>query len=694
MQKKAIDIALNSPDLIIVQGPPGTGKTTVITAILERLNEENKSEKLTGKVLVSCFQHDAIDNLTSRLSINSLPPVKFGGKSNKSDALDLITAKQIHWQDKIIKHVTEQKPEIKKSLQEISLENDISNYIANPTTRNALHLINQIKAINSPKFSFAQIKKINDLKRDLENELQATSYVDDHLVSMIRAIRTNQYSFADDGIERLIDIQINLNQSIFEVSEYKMIDEILSFQFSEIKDQIEIFKKYKHDLIMMQTRLLKVHLPKAILKVPSVRNDILEFTQDLLKILRQSMSKEDEISSILANYLLNIEANPVGVRQSIIDYSYVFAATTQQSLHTSMKSLKSDENSNYDIVIIDEAARATPLDLLIPMIQSKNKVILVGDHRQLPHILEDEIAESIEKDLDINQNTKLDQIQNYLEKSLFELLFDKLKDLEKKDNIVRTVTLDAQYRTHPILGNFISKCFYEMYGEGFRSPLGAQYFEHHLKTKTIQKECPLIWVNVPYSLQNEEKKIGTSRGRPSEAQKIATILDEILKDPHSKNLSIGVISFYSAQVQEILKSLESYHITQFNNGHYSIADQYAFMNRDNHHTNENEEKLRIDTVDAFQGKEFDIVILSIVRSKKIDSLKITEENKEKMSQSLFGHLVSKNRLCVSMSRQKKLLIVVGDAGMLAHPISIDPKGIPELVAFYQLCQKEGIIIND
>ena len=39
MQERAIDVALNTPDIALIQGPPGTGKTTVIAAILERLNE-------------------------------------------------------------------------------------------------------------------------------------------------------------------------------------------------------------------------------------------------------------------------------------------------------------------------------------------------------------------------------------------------------------------------------------------------------------------------------------------------------------------------------------------------------------------------------------------------------------------------------------------------------------------------------
>ena len=38
-QRRAIEVALNTPDIALIQGPPGTGKTTVIAAIIERLNQ-------------------------------------------------------------------------------------------------------------------------------------------------------------------------------------------------------------------------------------------------------------------------------------------------------------------------------------------------------------------------------------------------------------------------------------------------------------------------------------------------------------------------------------------------------------------------------------------------------------------------------------------------------------------------------
>ena len=104
-----------------------------------------------------------------------------------------------------------------------------------------------------------------------------------------------------------------------------------------------------------------------------------------------------------------------------------------------------------------------------------------------------------------------------------------------------------------------------------------------------------------------------------------------------------------------------------------------------------EERLRIGTVDAFQGMEFDVVFLSIVRSREPwRELGKDLEEHEKHKRELFGHLMSNNRLCVSMSRQKRLLVLVGNPAMLNHKLASE--AVPALVDFHALCRDEGVIL--
>jgi hypothetical protein len=75
-----------------------------------------------------------------------------------------------------------------------------------------------------------------------------------------------------------------------------------------------------------------------------------------------------------------------------------------------------------------------------------------------------------------------------------------------------------------------------------------------------------------------------------------------------------------------------------------------------------------------------VVFLSVVRSNRLP------DTTEKERRKRYGHLMSPNRLCVSMSRQKRLLIVAGDSAMLRAPHA--PEAIGPLVAFHELCERE------
>lgn len=90
-----------------------------------------------------------------------------------------------------------------------------------------------------------------------------------------------------------------------------------------------------------------------------------------------------------------------------------------------------------------------------------------------------------------------------------------------------------------------------------------------------------------------------------------------------------------------------------------INPEYKKNNRDVN------EIVKVGTVDAFQGMEFDVVYLSMVRSNDTE-IDVSDDSPEvaRMLQRKYGFLMYENRLCVAMSRQKKALICVGDSKML------------------------------
>lgn len=145
---------------------------------------------------------------------------------------------------------------------------------------------------------------------------------------------------------------------------------------------------------------------------------------------------------------------------------------------------------------------------------------------------------------------------------------------------------------------------------------------------------------------------GKSKSRNAESQRIIKLLDELKTDLNFENLSIGIITFYAKQLDDIFREAAKKGYAELRgDGNYEIALLYR-------ETPDGREKLRIGSVDSFQGKEFDIVILSTVRSNATNR---NHDNYKKV----FGFLTLENRLNVAFSRAQKLLIVVGDGEMFA-----------------------------
>ena len=85
-QLDALRIAMNTPDIAVIQGPPGTGKTDVIAALESWLAEEaDTNGGLAKSVLLTSYQHDAVDNAASRSTVLDLPALRIGGRRSPDD---------------------------------------------------------------------------------------------------------------------------------------------------------------------------------------------------------------------------------------------------------------------------------------------------------------------------------------------------------------------------------------------------------------------------------------------------------------------------------------------------------------------------------------------------------------------------------------------------------------------------------
>ncbi|EOX4213795.1 DEAD/DEAH box helicase [Vibrio cholerae] len=684
-QVEAIDVALNTPDIALIQGPPGTGKTTVVTAILERLNEEyDKTKSIRGQILVSGFQHDAVENIVARLSVNALPAVKFGRRSGDSEFTeDAVTEKINKWCSSVAENIRNKNPQIAQTEDQVRLAELFVAYSLCPSKNNTVSLMKRILDLPRDVISEAITSEAEEIINSLQTEQKPN---DPSTLRLVRALRVSEAAFEDDGAARAVDLlnkiedeSANLNLSVLEKAARWRSGNPLSF-LPELRE--------------LKEALLYKYLPSPDFRTEKPREDVLRLVATVSQLLEKKLNSTNKRDAILAEFLHELEDNPDGVREAIEDYNFVYAATTQQAvgkdiIRSKNKNIRYDQRTEmvkYDTVIIDEAARTSPRDLLIPMSQAEKRIILVGDHRQLPHLIDEEVARALEGDDSSGPPVDV----NFVKKSMFEYLFNRLKKLEEKDNIKRTVTLDAQYRTHPLLGDFASNNFYyknteeEKYDERYRSPLSVTHFEQHLQG--IENKAA-IWIDVPNSQGKEAVLPSRSRQRVSEANVIAEYVNKWIGSEEGSGLSFGVISFYKAQVFAVYEALQKFSITErAQDGTWQICQEYRFLEN-------GEERLRIGTVDAFQGMEFDIVFLSMVRSQDMNALPPhirNEEDYKKKQQKLFGHLMSENRLCVSMSRQKKVLAIVGDGVLANSQIAVD--AVPALKNFYDLCHEKGVIL--
>jgi hypothetical protein len=663
-QMEALKVALNTPDIALIQGPPGTGKTRVIAALQACLSEiSEKTEGVSGRYLLTSYQHDAVENVASVTQVFGLPAIKLGGKRGQTDEANGFE----RWRQEKVDAVRAKLATCDELPASAALRRcrDLAvGYLQAPSRADDVAgLLTAVREIAAPHVP----PGVSDRLLEIAQKLLRPTHVSEgdnaeveQALNAVRGLRCTAAAFSDDGNHQARKAVRRLKRlAILAPEEEALLEKVASWDVDVEPDFLSTVEELQGNLI---DRLLPDELPAS---APTIREDVELALGAAVDALRETVrSSRGGVASVLHEFCDDLENDKTGAKEAVESYTVVLAATCQQSVSYKMKERKG-EDIFFDTVIVDEAARANPLDLFIPMALAERRIILVGDHRQLPHILDHEIENDLESDS--SEKTK-----EMLGKSLFQRLFAQLRERERMDGIKRTVTLDTQYRMHPVLGSFVSETFYAPYGEGFNSGKPPQDFIHNLTCYKVDGGFAVAaWKD--FLLGHGPEGKGQSKSRIAEAKWIAQEAHSIMTE--RPDLSVGVISFYSAQVNEILRQMCPFGMAeQSDDGAYQIHDSWK-TTRDA--SGKLTERLRVGTVDAFQGKEFDVVLLSMTRSNDFPA------NSPKLLRRKYGHLMLENRLCVAMSRQKRLLIVVGDSGMLKGEQAAE--AIPGLVQFLKLC---------
>ncbi|OSI09487.1 helicase [Neisseria zoodegmatis] len=331
---------------------------------------------------------------------------------------------------------------------------------------------------------------------------------------------------------------------------------------------------------------------------------LIDLTQDMLEALSNERTNYDEF---LARSRQLVIGTCVGIGQHHIGIA----------------------DNIYDWVIVDEAARSISSELAIAM-QSGSRILLVGDHKQLPPLYSEEHKNALARRLGISKRgEELDQALG----SDFERVF------QSEYGKQTCATLKTQYRMAPAIGSLVSACFYNNVLENGKTDNDVPNIYAKLPEKLKAGVTWLDTTSLPNSY-HEQGKSGSLSNR-AEAKEIINLLQSFQNDETFMNSdvvqhcldkneqAIGVICMYSEQKKLIR--------TMFNQN--SWEERFRRL-------------IKIDSVDSYQGKENRVIILSLARHDKTYST---------------GFLHLPNRINVALSRAMDKLIIVGAKAVWEQP---------------------------
>ncbi|NXA92700.1 SETX helicase, partial [Melanocharis versteri] len=356
---------------------------------------------------------------------------------------------------------------------------------------------------------------------------------------------------------------------------------------------------------------------------------------------RESQMLDDEIGRLakerqqLASQLKEVRGHSQKVQADIILESDIICCTLSTSGGSLLESAFSRQGLDpFSCVIVDEVRQSCEVETLIPLIHRCNKLVLVGDPKQLPPTVKSVKAQQYGYDQSL-----MARLQRHLEEQVQRNVLHSLP----------VVQLTVQYRMHPDICLFPSNY---VYGRTLKTARAIE-----------ENRCSSEWPFQPYLIfdvaDGREERDNDSYSNPREVKLVMELIRTIKEKRKDLGLRrIGIITPYSAQKKKIQEQLDS-----------------VFKNNS---------PGEVDTVDAFQGREKDCIIVSCVRANSSEgsTLAYVQANSTKGS---IGFLASLQRLNVTITRARFSLFILGRLQTL-----MEDKNWNHLI---QDAQKRGAIIR-
>lgn len=543
----ALNAALGNNNIVAIQGPPGTGKTTLIAEIVLQYLKRNPLHR----ILLSSQTHIALDNVIERVcgTTVELEIVRIGRPEDPkiADAVKplLLESKVKSWAEKVAKNA--------ESFFKLWAE---SSDIDSIQIGLGVRVEKLIVLLRTKALILDKLHSTNAAKISLDE--QQDQFIDDK-----GGVTSNELEYETEGAQEEIET-LNQQLSAMNQTENTLRKNLSTFN----TDGSELSKLSFNEL----SEWLNVFLPDE----PAISHfrKLLEISEEW--ILRVGKTQD--------------------FYPAILGSSQVIAGTC-----IGMASVPGIQDVSFDLCIIDEASKATPTEVLVPMARSK-KWVLVGDPKQLPPFIEQEF----QKDNDLIDEYGLST--EFLKETLLERFLTELPKHSAKE-------LNKQYRMVEGIGNLVSHCFYN-------EKLESEKKESDLDL-TPSFATPVTWLSTSSLKTRHDEEVGNSHKNSAEVTVVIRALKriEFIAKAKRKKISIAIIAGYIAQVDEIDMAIDRE--TRFS----------KWLD------------ISCNSVDAFQGRQADICIYSVTRSNTIGKI---------------GFLREFPRLNVALSRAKSHLIIVGD----------------------------------
>ena len=651
-QEKALLKAINTNCFFYLQGPPGTGKTQVISAITEHVIDDNMN------IIMTSSTHEAINNFFDRLNDNN--------KQNPN----IVLLKYRYVKSKKNK-------EIEEKYSEVNLFKNFKDRMTNNIFEcNNDDLLIKIKNYfdkfgnNTPnKFSeFLPSPIVKFVFSDFENN--------------------KKYFYKNDNKDELID-PIDYEES-FTIGIKRRCEN----KEKDINENEKEFLKII-ELIFSNIDSLKIDLDK------------IDFNKDYLSLIKEqinNLNQNNDNKSNLTKFIKAIkekysDAND-NYEDEFLDYVTtnklinVIGLTTTSKNEISIKDKKISIFSEYpiDYLIIDEISKCSMPEILSKAILSK-KTIFAGDYLQLPpqsNLSDDFIINelidsgfSFGGDKNNNEISSSELQTNGDDEQIKKSIKNNIANLFKKSFFAELVKMIKDHNIDSLPYQFLN-CSHR-FGKGILEIINIIYPEGEKlitpKDATSPKKYDLKLKN--HNLNNDVCLINLKS--PSNGFKIDhnfnLSIDDNGFDQKSdsfdfKNKKIDILYDYSYNqwsayiTMQIIEKLIDNNKEKFINknkriGIVTLTKQQKDVVRKYINLNDNLKNfktyIKVDTIDNFQGREEEIIIVDFIRgSTKVVSKKV-ESNIGKRN---ISFLTEKERINVALSRAKQKLIIIGQFNYL------------------------------